>query len=266
MSKLLAILPSDSLQSAEILTSLAIASPTDVLESSSILNSVNELNSLHALNVEDKTGNTDEALFTKIVDDLVANGYSIQPNALPKALANMLHVHVNNLPEYKFTPAGIGRELNQQVKKAVRSDKTVWINGDSPAGKEWLTWTQSLQVYLNRHLFMGLFSFESHFAHYATGNFYKRHFDAFKGQANRTLSLVTYLNPDWQCDDGGELVIYTPQKHPKEIRVMPQFATLVLFLSEEFEHEVKPALRDRYSVAGWFRVNTSIGNNIDPPR
>lgn len=37
--------------------------------------------------------------------------------------------------------------------------------------------------------------------------------------------------------------------------------TLVVFLSEEFEHEVLPAKRDRYSIAGWFRVNPSALNS-----
>ena len=34
----------------------------------------------------------------------------------------------------------------------------------------------------------------------------------------------------------------------------------------EFPHEVLPAMRDRYAIAGWFRLNSSIANNIDPPR
>jgi len=32
---------------------------------------------------------------------------------------------------------------------------------------------------------------------------------------------------------------------------------LVIFLSEEFPHEVLPANTHRYSIAGWFRVNNS---------
>jgi len=47
--------------------------------------------------------------------------------------------------------------------------------------------------------------------------------------------------------------------------VTPMFATLVLFLSEEFSHEVLPTARNRYAVAGWFRLNSSINQHIDPP-
>ena len=37
--------------------------------------------------------------------------------------------------------------------------------------------------------------------------------------------------------------------------VLPELGTLVIFLSEDIPHEVLPAMRDRYSIAGWFRVN-----------
>ncbi|WP_335340025.1 2OG-Fe(II) oxygenase [Sedimenticola selenatireducens] len=47
---------------------------------------------------------------------------------------------------------------------------------------------------------------------------------------------------------------------------LAQAGELAVFLSEEFPHEVLAADRDRYSVAGWFRVNGSINQQIDPPR
>ncbi len=40
---------------------------------------------------------------------------------------------------------------------------------------------------------------------------------------------------------------------------------MMVFLSEELPHEVLPAIRDRYQIAGWFRLNNSIANNIDLP-
>jgi SM-20-related protein len=148
----------------------------------------------------------------------------------------------------------------------VRRDEICWITGKSEAGSQWLEWTNKLQSYLNRHLFLGLFSFESHFAHYATGAFYKRHKDAFKGEANRVLSVVAYLNPDWQINDGGELALYKDELDTDGLKVIPALGTLAIFLSEEFPHEVFPAKRDRYSIAGWYRVNASTADRIDPPR
>jgi SM-20-related protein len=206
-----------------------------------------------------------DVLFESIAQDLIQKGFSIQQNAVPTDLSNLLHFHLINMAEYKFNEASVGRNSQQQKNEKIRNDDIAWIHGNSPAGIKWLQWTQSLQVYLNRRLFLGLFSFESHFAHYAKGNYYKRHLDAFKGQANRVLSLVTYLNPEWQDEDGGELVIYTDSNDENSIKVLPKYGTLVVFLSEDFEHEVKPALSDRYSIAGWFRVNASKADKADPP-
>lgn len=206
-----------------------------------------------------------QRLFENIAQDLQIKGYSIQKNAVPIALSNLLHFHLTSMPEYKFSEAGIGRRVNLQINEKIRNDEIVWIHGTSPAGVQWLQWTQSLQQFLNRRLFLGLFSFESHFAHYAKGNYYKRHIDAFKGQANRVLSLVTYLNPTWDDEKGGQLIIYEHPGDRQGISVLPEFGTLVVFLSEEFEHEVKPSLCDRYSIAGWFRINSSTADKVDPP-
>lgn len=107
---------------------------------------------------------------------------------------------------------------------------------------------------MNRHLFLGLDSFESHLALYQPGNFYRRHTDAFRGERNRVVSLVAYLNEGWQPDQGGELVLYPDNLAP--IKVTPEIGTVVLFLSEEIPHEVLVTQRTRFGVAGWFRVRS----------
>jgi SM-20-related protein len=210
-------------------------------------------------------------VFNIITDDLVQKNYCVLPNALPLSLAQALWHYVQTLPAQKFMAAGVGRQNDFAQNQFVRRDEICWIDGSSPAGQDWLAWASALQRHLNRELFMGLFSFESHFAHYAPGAFYKKHVDAFKGQANRVVSVVVYLNPHWQPDDGGELAIYADDTGPESqlsplLKVTPSFATVVVFLSEQVPHEVLPANRDRYSIAGWFRVNTSTATRIDPPK
>lgn len=206
-----------------------------------------------------------DSLFEAIARDLRDKGFSINPNALPHELAESLWLHLQDTQANQFVRAGIGREDDHTLNEFVRTDEICWITGESEAGQQWIDWTQKLQSYLNRRLLLGLFSFESHFAHYAPGDFYRKHLDAFKGEANRVLSLVVYLNPGWLPEDGGELVIYTDEDSQDTVNVTPAFATLVTFLSEDFPHEVLPAMRDRYSIAGWFRVNTSNGDRVDPP-
>ncbi|UAA37815.1 2OG-Fe(II) oxygenase [Paraneptunicella aestuarii] len=207
-----------------------------------------------------------EDLFERIVQDLHSQGFSIQTNALPEALAIGLKDYAFEMSSAKFQKAGIGRKTDFTKSEVIRRDEICWITGASEIGLSWLNWCALFQQYVNRRLFLGLFSYETHFAHYGKGDFYKRHYDAFRGEANRVLSMVVYLNPDWQEQDGGELVLYRSDDDADGIYVAPKLGTVVVFLSEEFPHEVLPAKADRYSIAGWFRVNGSNAHKVDPSR
>jgi len=204
-------------------------------------------------------------LFTTIAKNIRDTGYSIQTNALPEDLVQQLYSEIQNKADADFDQASIGRSQNQTLNSAIRSDSICWIDDSTNAGKNWLSWTQTLQTRLNQQLLLGLFSFESHFARYQVGACYKKHQDAFQGQSNRIVSIVAYFNTDWIASDGGELVIYTDKGENKSISILPSYGTIVVFLSEEFPHEVLPANRDRYSIAGWYRLNSSNQGRIDPP-
>lgn len=207
-----------------------------------------------------------EWLSSAIADDLRSQGFSIQHNALPADWVGELFQTVNDLHPQQFKAAGVGRADQHLTDETIRKDQIAWIESSEGAQGNWLSFAGSLQRELNRQLLLGLFSFESHFAHYAPGAFYKTHVDAFKGQANRVLSVVLYLNPEWTDADGGEMVLYSETEPRQELcRVRPLAGTLAVFLSEDFPHEVKPSRRDRYSIAGWYRVNGSSVNRVDPP-
>ena len=204
-------------------------------------------------------------LFARIADDIQNKGYSINLNALPLSLGSDLLERINTMGAEQFEHGRIGREQLLMKNQFVRKDGICWITGESDAGRDWLQWTTEMQTFLNRRLLLGLFSFESHFSHYAVGDFYKCHMDAHKGDANRVLSIVVYLNPEWLPESDGELVLYKDESDKKGIKVTPMFGTVVVFLSEEFPHEVLVTQRDRYAIAGWFRLNSSILGRIDPP-
>jgi len=201
--------------------------------------------------------------FDALTRGLEERGFVVQPGGLPPEVARVLVSYADAVDADDFHAAAVGRGVEQQRNRFVRRDLIHWIDEREPALAPWHTWTESLRVHLNRQLFLGLFSFESHVAHYRPGDFYRRHVDAFRGEANRVISLVCYLNETWKEGDGGELVLYTD---PGPVTVQPTYRTVVLFLSEETPHEVKPAQRDRYSVTGWFRLNSSSLERVDPPR
>lgn len=204
--------------------------------------------------------------YETIEQDIITSGISVIENALPISTIAPLLARIASLPEHAFSEAGTGRKQDHTINQFVRRDVIHWLDPKHPDESLWFDWMNGLKTHLNRSLMLGLFSYESHFAQYQPGAFYKKHLDAFKGQANRRLSTVLYLNPNWQPSYGGDLVVYKPDT-PDEVllKVTPNFGTLVVFLSEAFPHEVLPAQHLRYSIAGWYRINNSIFNQIDPP-
>ena len=196
--------------------------------------------------------------FTIITETMAEQGYIVLTDFIAADLTEQLHQHVSTLPESAFNTAKIGRQQSVQQLETVRNDKTAWLSNAYPVEQAYLDTMDTLRTQLNRQLFLGLRDFEAHFAHYPPGHFYQRHVDAFKGQSNRVISSVFYLNPDWSEQDQGQLVLYQPDSEVQIQTVMPMMGTLVLFLSEQFPHEVLPARRDRYSISGWFRTDTVL--------
>ena len=205
-----------------------------------------------------------EVMFDELAAALSERGYAVIQAALPSSLASELQQRVASLGDNAFRPAGVGRKQAYQRDDFVRSDYIRWFSDSEPSEAGYLAWMETLRVGINRRLFLGLFDYECHFARYVPGSFYKKHVDAFRGRSNRVLSTVFYLNPQWGSADGGELLIYSGDGQV-EGSVQPTMGTLVAFLSEKVPHEVLPAARLRHSIAGWFRVNASVGANIDPP-
>jgi SM-20-related protein len=191
-----------------------------------------------------------EDLYEKITDALVNDGFIIIEDALNAALAHKLFLLAKDNTNFKT--AGLSTASTVDTNR--RRDKIAWIDANSDATKEYLDFAQGLQEYLNRHLYLGLSYYEAHFARYEKDDFYEKHLDAFKNSKNRVVTTVYYLNEEWEQENGGTLVIY--DKDSQEIkRVVPNANTLVVFMSEEFPHEVLPAKKERYSIAGWFRVD-----------
>ena len=202
----------------------------------------------------------------KIAKDLTEHGYLYLDEFLPLSLAQSLLIEIHSLSSHVFKPAAIGRDSLQQLNENIRSNTLHWLTGKTLVQQQYMAIMEHLRININRALFMGLFDFECHYSHYAPGDFYKRHVDAFKGESNRVLSTVLYLNPDWQSEDAGELVMYAPNSSNTILTVSPVFNRCMLFLSDKFPHEVLATHADRYSIAGWFRINGTVFGNLEPPR
>jgi len=193
-----------------------------------------------------------ETLYSQIIDALVEDGYIILTNALDPQLPKKLKQFA--LDETNFKRAGISASSDLHVDNDRRRDKIQWLNNNEASRSEFLAFSNGLQERINRELYMGINYYESHFAIYEKGDFYETHVDAFKNSKNRVVTTVYYLNEEWQKTDGGELVIYDEDNNFLA-QVLPNANTLIVFLSDKFPHEVKPANKKRYSIAGWFRVD-----------
>jgi len=214
--------------------------------------------------VQDSLGSSHFS-YDSVIDALVEKGYIIVDDFLSAELTQALRDEVNDLNRTGINRAGVGRGGELQVNDDIRSDKTHWLNGDTAAQRSFLSQCDALKEEVNRHLFMGLHDYEAHFAVYEPGSFYQKHLDAFKGRSNRVLTNVIYLNDEWQDDWGGELAVYDETDELIE-RVLPKGGRAIFFLSERFPHEVLKTAKQRLSIAGWYRINSSTGSYVDPAR
>lgn len=187
-----------------------------------------------------------------LLDGLAGPGWSVLPRFFPDALVARLIANCRErLEKGELFAAAIGRGGHQVLRRDIRGDHIHWIDeGQSAVIDHYLSLLSVLRLHLNRELFLGLESFEGHFAQYPAGAFYRRHLDRFQDDDRRAITFMLYLNADWQPGDGGELRIHLADG--RHFDVAPRAGTLVAFRSAEIPHEVLPVCRERLSLTGWF--------------
>ncbi|GAA4829181.1 2OG-Fe(II) oxygenase [Algivirga pacifica] len=197
----------------------------------------------------------EEALFEELIQGMVSQKFGVCDTFLDPSLTEGLR---NNLLSYlgdgKMKPAGIGQNFDYQKNAEVRGDVIKWIENDSndPFERQFLDKVERFIQYLNSTCYTSINAYEFHYAYYEQGSFYQRHLDQFKSDKGRKFSLVTYLNEDWQPENGGKLSLYLEGE--KEIEVYPIGGRSACFKADELEHEVHVS-PDRYrlSIAGWLK-------------
>lgn len=211
--------------------------------------------------------NLTDSVMDQLLDALVEKGWFEWPHAVNETLCQQLLTEAEYHDQQgQLQTAGVGRGEIHQLNHDIRRDKIRWLDGSSDAQQTYLKQMADLQYQLNRTLFLGLFEYESHFAIYQAGDFYKKHLDSFRGRANRMVTTVLYLNPNWQADWGGELVVYNEDSSAQLATVTPEIGKMMIFMSEQIPHEVFVTQQPRVSIAGWFRCNSSIAGIIDPAK
>lgn len=192
-----------------------------------------------------------DSVFNVIADGLAEEGYAVVDQFLSEQEVDSildLDTFKNGLAQFK--KAGIGKNQQHQINESVRGDYIQWLDKNTaPASvKVYLDRLNDLTLFLNQSLYLSLKDYEVHITIYPAGSFYKRHLDQFKKDDHRKLSIICYLNHDWKEEHGGQLRIYLPDGSKD---FLPLAGRLICFRSDQLEHEVLLANRERLSLTGW---------------
>lgn len=199
-----------------------------------------------------------EELLDRISSEIYQKSYVIVDNFVDEDFRRaLLSEQINLVNQGKFRHAAIGKGGQKQVRTEIRSDEVLWMDPEelSPLQADYWGKIEEIRKVLNQRCFLGLRSFEGHFARYPVGSFYKRHLDQFHAVPHRVVTVILYLNDSWNSEDEGVLRMYLPQEDGTELieDVLPLGGRLVVFLSGEIPHEVLPTKKERISITGWLR-------------
>ncbi|BDS05551.1 2OG-Fe(II) oxygenase [Oceaniferula spumae] len=203
----------------------------------------------------------------ELADQIAAPGYAHFPNIMPaSAIVELIDILEEKEAADALHLAGVGQGAALDRKPEIRSDSIFWLEDvdPSPAVIHWLSAMRQIREHLRRSLFLPLESYEGHLARYPVGGFYKPHLDQHQACPTRQITIIAYLNTDWQPGDGGELRLYTSPEQGIQgphIDFAPTAGTIIAFRSADFWHEVLPAKVPRLSLTGWLR-----GREIDPTK
>lgn len=187
-----------------------------------------------------------------LVDQLCSKGYAVIDNFFPKTLYDALSERARIIHnEECYHEAKIGADSQTHSNKNIRTDSICWLSKDSEnhAEQNYLEQMSKLAQEFNQTLFLGLNDFETHFALYHPGSFYKKHTDQFQNKKTRKISCVYYLNQEWEPSFGGLLKLYDLDEKIME-EILPLGNRFLCFKSE-LPHEVTASFHQRFSLAGW---------------
>ena len=190
-------------------------------------------------------------LFDTIADGLAEHGYAVADQFLSQIeVGTILSRESFRAGTTAFKKAGIGKQQDHQINEGIRGDYIQWIDKHtaSEAVSVYLRRIEQLMQHINRTLYLSMKDYEIHMTVYPVGSYYRRHLDQFKKDDHRKLSVICYLNEGWKEEHGGQLRIY---RTDGPLDILPVAGRLVCFRSDQLEHEVLPATRERLSLTGW---------------
>lgn len=194
-----------------------------------------------------------EASFETLISSYIENKVGISEDFLGKELCQNLALHLLQLNAADILKeASIGNDAKTIQNSLIRSDKIHWLekSHNNEFENEFFAKIDAFVAYLNKSCYTNISSYEFHYSLYEKGSFYKPHLDQFENDNHRQFSMISYLNPNWQTQDGGELQIFQTDNDQK---ISPTESKTVFFKSDELKHEVLVTNKRRLSITGWLK-------------
>lgn len=193
--------------------------------------------------------------YPALIEHISTDGYHIIDNFLDEKLYQALRKQAQSLAENGLLrKAKIGQKQTKQRNEDIRTDEIFWLDerSDEVAIQSYLDTINDLAKNFNQSLFLNLQEFETHFAAYQPGTYYKKHVDQFAHNKSRKISFVYYLNDSWQQEYGGELKLYSADD--QLIHSVSPIANRFICFNSELAHEVCTTYHTRYSITGWMKT------------
>lgn len=162
---------------------------------------------------------------------LAAHRVAWQDDMLPTGAASSLLGAAEELPADALAPAGMGASVARWRDESVRGDRIGWVplepssgSGDSPFGALHATsgWSElraalsDVVAALNHEAAVRpggerlRLPEKLMLAHYPRGGRYVRHSDVSAATSHRRVTVIVYLNPEWDPSRGGQLRLFLP--------------------------------------------------------
>ena len=194
-----------------------------------------------------------EASFETLIASYINTKVGISENFLSNELSNHLKQNLLSLNHnHQLLPAGTGNDNKLVHNAKVRSDTIYWLDKKHNNVHEnaFFVQIEAFILYLNQSCYAGITDYEFHYSLYEKGSFYKKHLDQFQDNSSRQFSMISYLNSNWQTQDGGELLIHQLGNNQT---IAPTQGKTIFFKSNELKHEVLETKERRMSVTGWLK-------------
>ena len=194
-----------------------------------------------------------ENSFETLIASYIENKVGISQHFLSDELANHLKENLLSLHnDNKLLTAGTGNADKLIHNTAIRNDVIYWLDKKNNNAHEnaFFVQIEAFIAYLNISCYAGITGYEFHYSLYETGSFYRKHLDQFQDNSSRQFSMISYLNNNWQENDGGELLIHQLDNDQK---ISPTQGKTVFFKSNELVHEVLVTNERRMSITGWLK-------------